>query len=38
VLGQLYDALGWSACVAGIGASLVVAAALAVRLRMAPAA
>jgi len=35
VLGQLYDRLGWGACVAGIGASLLVAGLLAFRLRMA---
>jgi MFS transporter, YNFM family, putative membrane transport protein len=33
VLGRLFDSLGWSACVAGVGASLAVAAALAVRLK-----
>jgi YNFM family putative membrane transporter len=33
VLGQLFDHLGWTACVAGIGASLAVAAALTIRLR-----
>jgi MFS transporter, YNFM family, putative membrane transport protein len=32
VLGQLFDRLGWAACVAGIAASLVVAAALTVSL------
>jgi MFS transporter, YNFM family, putative membrane transport protein len=32
VLGQLFDRLGWAACVAGIAVSLVVAAALTVRL------
>ncbi len=37
VLGQLFDRLGWAACVAGIGASLVVAAFLAGLLRMSPA-
>jgi predicted MFS family arabinose efflux permease len=31
-LGQLFDRLGWAACVAGIGASLAVAALLACRL------
>ncbi|MGE5146136.1 MAG: MFS transporter [Candidatus Eiseniibacteriota bacterium] len=35
VLGQLYDSLGWGACVAGIGASLVLAGLLAFRLTMA---
>jgi MFS transporter, YNFM family, putative membrane transport protein len=34
VLGQLYDRLGWGACVAGIGAALAGAAWLAARLRM----
>lgn len=34
ILGPLFDALGWAACVAGIGATLVVAAALATRLRL----
>jgi predicted MFS family arabinose efflux permease len=33
VLGQLFDRLGWAACVAGIGAALATAAALAVRLQ-----
>ncbi len=33
VLGQLFDRLGWTACVTGIGASLALAAALTVRLR-----
>jgi len=37
VLGQLYDALGWGACVAGIGAALVAAGWLAARLHMEPA-
>jgi predicted MFS family arabinose efflux permease len=32
VLGQLFDRLGWAACVAGIGAALALAALLAVRL------
>jgi MFS transporter, YNFM family, putative membrane transport protein len=32
VLGQVFDRLGWPACVAGIGLSLLLAAALAVRL------
>jgi predicted MFS family arabinose efflux permease len=36
VLGQLFDRLGWAACVAGIGVALVLAAALSSRL-MAPA-
>ncbi len=34
VLGRLFDSLGWSACVAGIAASLALAAALAVRLEL----
>lgn len=34
VLGQLFDRLGWGACVGGIGVSLLVAAALTVRLKM----
>ena len=33
VLGQIFDRFGWTACVIGIGASLVAAAALTVRLR-----
>ncbi len=33
VLGQLFDRLGWAACVAGIGAALAAAAVLAVRLQ-----
>jgi predicted MFS family arabinose efflux permease len=33
VLGQLFDRLGWAACVAGIGAALALAAVLAVRLK-----
>jgi len=37
VLGQIFDRLGWAACVAGIAASLLLAAALAVRLRPAAA-
>jgi MFS transporter, YNFM family, putative membrane transport protein len=32
-LGQVFDYLGWTACVLGIGASLAIAAALTVRLR-----
>jgi predicted MFS family arabinose efflux permease len=32
VLGQVFDRLGWTACVAGVGLSLAVAALLAVRL------
>jgi len=34
VLGQVFDQLGWAACVAGIGAALAIAALLAARLRM----
>jgi YNFM family putative membrane transporter len=34
VLGQIFDQLGWGACVVGIGVALAVAALLAVRLRM----
>jgi predicted MFS family arabinose efflux permease len=37
VLGQVFDRLGWPACVLGIGLSLAVAAVLTVRLRLAPA-
>ena len=33
VLGQLFDHFGWTACVAGVGASLAIAAGLTVRLR-----
>ena len=33
VLGQVFDRLGWTACVIGVAASLAVAAALAGRLR-----
>jgi predicted MFS family arabinose efflux permease len=33
VLGQLFDRLGWAACVAGIGVALTLAAVLAVRLK-----
>jgi hypothetical protein len=36
VLGQVYDRLGWPACVAGIGLALAAAAALAARLRTEP--
>ena len=35
VLGQLFDRFGWAACVAGIGAALVLAALLALRLKIA---
>jgi predicted MFS family arabinose efflux permease len=34
ILGQVFDHLGWSACVAGIGLSLALAAVLAARLRI----
>ncbi len=34
ILGQLFDRFGWAACVAGIGVSLILAAGLAVRLKM----
>jgi len=34
VLGQLFDRFGWSACVAGVGAALGIAALLAVRLTL----
>jgi MFS transporter, YNFM family, putative membrane transport protein len=34
VLGQLFDRLGWTACVAGVGATLLVAGLLATRLRL----
>jgi predicted MFS family arabinose efflux permease len=37
VLGQLFDRLGWPACVAGIGVSLLIAAKLAANLRLQPA-
>jgi hypothetical protein len=33
VLGQLFDRFGWTACVCGIGLSLVAAAALTIRLK-----
>jgi predicted MFS family arabinose efflux permease len=33
VLGQVFDRLGWGACVIGVGVSLLVAARLAIRLR-----
>src|SRR4029078_5007841 len=34
ILGQLFDRIGWTACVIGIAASLVVAALLTLRLRI----
>jgi len=34
VLGQIFDRVGWTACVAGIALSLAVAALLAVRLKL----
>jgi MFS transporter, YNFM family, putative membrane transport protein len=36
VLGQLFDRFDWAACVAGIGAALVVAAVLTTRLVLTP--
>jgi YNFM family putative membrane transporter len=36
ILGQLFDRFGWTACVAGILASLLVAALLTTRLKMSP--
>jgi predicted MFS family arabinose efflux permease len=36
VLGQAFDRLGWTACVAGIGAALALCALLAARLKLAP--
>jgi YNFM family putative membrane transporter len=36
VLGQLFDRLGWTACVAGIGAALALATLLAFRLELSP--
>jgi MFS transporter, YNFM family, putative membrane transport protein len=36
ILGQIFDQLGWPACVGGIGISLGVAALLALRLKMTP--
>jgi MFS transporter, YNFM family, putative membrane transport protein len=38
ILGQIFDRVGWSACVGGIAISLIVAALLTFRLKMAPAA
>ena len=35
LLGQLFDRIGWAACVAGIGLTLAVAALLAIRLTIA---
>ena len=34
VLGQVFDRYGWTACVAGIGIALLVAALLAIRLKV----
>lgn len=34
LLGQVFDRLGWTACLAGVGAALAIAALLAVRLRL----
>jgi MFS transporter, YNFM family, putative membrane transport protein len=36
VLGQLFDRFGWSACIAGVGASLAIAALLTVGLTLKP--
>jgi MFS transporter, YNFM family, putative membrane transport protein len=36
VLGQLFDGFGWTACVTGVGASLVIAALLTARLTIKP--
>jgi MFS transporter, YNFM family, putative membrane transport protein len=36
VLGQLFDRLGWTACVVGVGLSLLLAAVFAFSLHMAP--
>jgi YNFM family putative membrane transporter len=36
ILGQIFMRFGWPACVTGIGASLLIAAALACRLRLSP--
>jgi hypothetical protein len=33
VLGRLFDAFGWHACVAGVGAALAIAALLTLALR-----
>jgi YNFM family putative membrane transporter len=33
LLGQLFDRFGWTACVAGVGAALLIAAGLAIRLK-----
>ena len=38
VLGQLFDRFGWTACVAGVGASLAIAALLTTRLALKPSA
>jgi hypothetical protein len=38
VLGQLFDRFGWTACVAGVGAALAIAALLTARLALRPAA
>jgi len=34
ILGQVFDQLGWTACVAGVGSALALAALLAVRLKL----
>jgi predicted MFS family arabinose efflux permease len=36
VLGQVFDRLGWGACVAGVGIALAIAAILATRLKVSP--
>lgn len=36
VLGQLFDRFGWTACVAGVGVSLAIAALLTTRLALTP--
>ena len=36
VLGQLFDRFGWSVCVAGVGAALLMAALLTARLTLTP--
>jgi YNFM family putative membrane transporter len=36
VLGQLFDSFGWTACVAGVGGSLAIAALLTTRLALKP--
>jgi predicted MFS family arabinose efflux permease len=36
ILGRLFDRFGWTACIAGVGATLLVAVVLATRLRLPP--